>query len=572
MNQYELADIFDRIAGLLEIKGEVVYKTAAYRKAADSLRNFSGDLKQFHKENHLTDIPGVGKAISEKIGELLDTGKLGFLERLEEEFPASLIELLEVPDVGPKKAAMFYKEAGITSLTELESAAKEGKLRHLPGVGEKAEARILAGIEAVNRRSTRLPLGTVLPLAERWAAWLRRLPEVATADAAGSVRRRRTTIGDLDLVAASNEPEKVMDAFVHHPEVKRISAHGDAKSSVELHNGLSAQLWIQPPERYGSLLLHVTGSKEHNVHLREIALQHGYSMSEKGFLAEDESERTFADEESLYAALGLPWFPPELRENRGEIEAAIAGRLPRLIEMGDLKAELHAHSEWSDGALSILAMAEAARERGLKVLAITDHSQSLGVANGLNANRLREQRKAIAAAQEKLGESIRLLQGAEVEIRADGNLDYPDDVLAELDIVIASLHVGLRQPRQEVTARLINAIRNPRVDLIGHPSGRMFPNREGADLDWDAVLAAAKDHGVALEINAHPDRLDLDDAYAFRAVEMGILLSINTDAHRPENYDLRDYGVAIARRSWATPENVINAWEPQKLLDWLQNR
>lgn len=572
MNQYELADIFDRIAGLLEIKGEVVYKTAAYRRAADSLRNFTGDIEEMHKEKRLTEIPGVGKAIAEKIGELLDTGKLGFLERLEEELPATLIELLGVPDVGPKKALLFYKEAGITSLAELEAAAREGKLRHLPGIGERTEARILAGIEAIQRRSTRLPLGVVLPAAERWVAWLRSLPEVEQADAAGSVRRRKTTIGDLDLVAASNEPQKVMDAFVHHPDVKRISAHGDAKSSVELRNGLNVQLWIQPPERYGSLLLHVTGSKEHNVHLRDLALQKGYSLSEKGFISEDKGERLFADEESLYKALGLPWFPPELRENRGEIEAAFQNRLPKLIELGDIHAELHAHSNWSDGALSILDMANAAKARGLKVLAITDHSQGLGVANGLSIERLRAQRNEIEAAREQLGDSILLLHGSEVEIRADGKLDFPDEVLAELDIVIASLHVGLRQPREAVTARLLNAIRNPHVDIIGHPSGRMFPDRGGADLDWDAVLDAAKEHRVALEINAHPDRLDLDDVHAYRAVAMGIPLSINTDAHRPENFDLLHYGVAIARRAWAAPENVINTWPPEKLLDWLSGQ
>ncbi len=332
------------------------------------------------------------------------------------------------------------------------------------------------------------------------------------------------------------------------------------------------QLWIQPPERFGSLLLFVTGSKDHNVRLRELAQRKGLSLSERGLIDEEGNLQTFATEEGVYNALSLPWIPPELREDRGEIRAAREHKLPKLVQLSDLRSELHAHSTWSDGAVTIEQMARAAMERGLQALAITDHTHSLGIANGLSVERLREQRVEIDMVQTKLGDSIKLLQGAEVEIRADGSLDYPDEILAELDVVIASLHVSLRQPREAVTARLLKAIQNPNVDIIGHPSGRLLPNREGADLDWDVLLPAARESGVALEINSSPNRLDLDEVYARRAAEMGIPLSIDTDAHSPDNLDLREYGVSVAQRAWVGPEDVITAWPIDRLTKWLGNR
>ncbi|GIV65736.1 MAG: DNA polymerase/3'-5' exonuclease PolX [Bellilinea sp.] len=569
MNNQQLAGIFERIANLLEINGEVVYKTLAYRRAAESLRSYPREAEELYREGKLTEIPGVGKAIAEKIEELLTTGKLGFLERLEQEVPPTLLELLEIPDVGPKKVALFWKQAGITSLMDLESAARDGHLRHLPGIGEKSEKRILAGIEALRRRSKRMLLGTVRPIGLRWLNWLRGLAGVGEAELAGSLRRWKSTIGDLDLVAAADDPSAVMDAFVHHPDVVRILAHGENKSSIELSNGLNVQLWLQPQEKFGSLLQFVTGSKDHNVRLRELAQRKGFSLSEHGLTTQDGQEHYFSNEKALYQALGLEWIPPELREDRGEIQAALEGRLPDLITLSDLQAELHSHSTWSDGALSILDMARAAKARGLKMLAITDHTHSLGIANGLDAERLREQRKEIDAAQAELGNDFILLQGAEVEIKADGSLDLPDEVLAELDIVIASLHVSLRQPREEITTRLLRAIRNPHVDIIGHPSGRLLPNREGADLDWELILTAACEENVALEINANPSRLDLDEVHARRAVELGILLSINTDAHSPADLELAEYGVSVARRAWVSAAQVLNTRSPTEIRRWL---
>ena len=568
----QLAESFTLIANLLEIKGEVIYKILAYRKAADSLENLGRDVNDIWREGKLTEIPGVGKAIAEKIDELLSTGKLVFLEKLSAEVPPSLVELLQVPDLGPKKAAVFWKQLGITTLTELEAAAREGKLRHLPGMGEKSEGRILAGIEAVARRTDRIPLGKAWPYAQELLAQLRALPAVTAAEVAGSLRRMRATVGDLDLLVAASDSAQVMQAFTGHPDVLRVLGQGETKASVEFSHNLRAQLWVHPPDRFGTALQYATGSKDHNVRLRELALKKGLSLSDQSFLRQDGTEILCATEEEVYKLLDLPWVPPELREDRGEVQAAVAGKLPTLIGLSDVLAELHAHSTWSDGKLSIREMANAARQRGLKVLAITDHSGGLGVAGGLKAEDLGKQRLEIDAVQSELGDSLLLLQGCEVEIRADGTLDYPDEVLAQLDIVIASLHVSLRQPREQVTQRMLNTIRNPHVDIIGHPTGRMIPNREGADLDMDAVLAEAAKQGVALEINAHPSRLDLDDIYARRAAELGILLCINTDAHSASDFDMLFFGVATARRGWIKPNDVINTWETQRLLDWLKAR
>lgn len=572
MDNYALAEIFDRIGSLLEIKGEVVYKYLAYRKAADSLRNLGQDVNQIAKEGRLTDIPAVGKAIAEKIDELLRTGRLEFLEKLEAEIPPSLVELLEVPDVGPRKALMLYKQAGIKDMQELEAAVREGKLEGLPGIGAKTEQRILAGIDAVKRRSKRMTLDTARGHAARWVAWLREQPGVVHAEAAGSLRRWKTTIGDLDLVAAAADPDPIMEAFTNHPDVRQVLGAGPNKSSVELKNGLNIQLWIQPPENWGSLLQFVTGSKDHNVRVRELAQKKGLSLSERGFLREDGSEQACATEEDVYATLGLEWMPPELREDRGEVSAAKTNKLPALVRVEERLAELHTHTNWSDGAATMEEMVSAAMDRGLRVYAVTDHSAGLGVTNGLTPERLIQQRQEMDALQKKLGDRITLLQGSEVEIHADGHLEFSDEVLAGLDIAVASLHMGLRQPREQVTERLINAIRNPHIDIIGHLSGRLLPNREGADLDMEAVLQAALESGVCLEINASPYRLDLDEIYARRAAEMGILLSINTDAHRPVELDLAVYGYSVARRAWVRPEQVINTWEPERLLSWLRSR
>jgi len=568
----ELADIFQRIANLLEIKGEVIYKILAYRKAADSLRDFRGNVYDVWQEDRLTDIPGVGKAISEKIDELYTTGNLEFLDRLSAEVPPSLAELLEVPDLGPKKIALFWKELGITNMAGLETAARAGELRALPGMGQKSEAKIIAGIEALSRRTSRTPLWKAWPYAEQLLARLREIPGVKKAAAGGSLRRMRETVGDLDLLVAAEDSSSIMNAFTNLPEIFQVIGSGKTKSSVEFNNGLRAQLWVHPPERFGTALQYATGSKDHNVRLREVALKQGLSLSEHAFTRQDQTEILCDDEKKVYEVLGLPYIPPELREDRGEVQAALAGELPELIKLSDILSELHTHSTWSDGKVSIKEMAIAAKQRGYKVLAITDHSPSLGITQGITVEDIKKQRQEIMAVQEEIGDSILILQGAEVEIKADGDLDYSDQVLAELDIVIASLHVSLRQPKEQVTQRMINAIQNPNVDIIGHPTGRLIPDREGADLDMEAVFSAAAESGVVLEISAHPERLDLNDIHARRAIELGILLSINTDAHSPGELDLMHFGVSTARRGWVEPGDVINTWETERLISWLRNR
>jgi DNA polymerase (family 10) len=526
------------------------------------------------KEGKLEEIPGVGKAISEKIDELLRTGKLEFLEKLEKEVPLSLADWLRVPGLGPKKVALIWKELGITTLPELEHAAKAGEIRRLPGMGEKSEAQVLAGLESLARRSGRLPLGQAYPLVQGIIAALMKAPGVKDASPAGSLRRMRPTVGDLDILVAASDSAPVMQAFTSLPGVLRVLGHGETKASIEFNDGVRAQLWVHPPERFGTALQYATGSKDHNVRLRELALEKHLSLSEHALLKTDGSgEITCATEPEVYAALGLPWIPPELREDRGEVQAAKAGKLPHLIEVADIHADLQMHSTWSDGKLSILEMARAAQRRGMQVIAFTDHSVSLGVANGLSVARHKEQQVEIEAARRELGDRIHILHATEVEIKADGTLDYPDEFLASLDLVLASLHTSLRQPRAQVTARLINAIRNPLVDIIGHPTGRhLLPEQEGADLDMEAVLAAAAESGVALEINAHPSRLDLDDVAARRAHDLAIPIAINTDAHSESDLDMLPYGVAMARRAWLEPKDVINAWPVDKLLGWLKQR
>ncbi len=571
MNNRQLADTFTLIANLSEIKGEVIYVILAYRKASENLMTLGREAGEYWKEGKLREIPGVGKAIAEKIDELLTTGKLEFLEKLKLEVPASLADWLQVPGLGPKKIALIWKTLNITALSELETAAKNGQLRDLPGMGAKSESAILEGIASLARRSGRIPLGRAYPLAQEIIKTLKKVNGVVEAEPAGSLRRMRSTVGDLDILVAAKDSSAVMEAFVNLPGVSRVLGKGETKSSIEFTDGVRAQVWVHAPEKFGTALQYATGSKDHNVQLRQIALAKGLSLSEHSF-TKGKSEIFCATEEEVYKTLGLPWIAPELREDHGEVAAAKANKLPKLIEVKDIKADLQTHSTWSDGKLSMLEMAQAAARRGMKVIAFTDHSVSLGVTGGLSMEDHKKQAAEIRKIQKQLGDKILVLHASEVEIKADGTLDYPDEFLATLDLVVASMHTGLRQPREKVTQRTINAIRNPHVDIIGHPTGRLIPDREGADLDMDAVLNAAAETGVALEINAHPSRLDLDDMYARRAKELGIPITINTDSHSEEDFDNLFYGVATARRAWLTKDDVINCWSANKLLKWLEKR
>lgn len=576
----EIADIFEDVATMLEIKGEIIHRVLSYRRAGETVRELPRDLHAIAAEGTLTDIPGIGDTLAAKINEMLDTGKLEFYEKLAKEIPSGLVDIVHINGVGPKKAKLFWKELNITTVPELEAAARAGKLRDLAGMGAKSEQKIIEGIESLGRQTGRAPLGNALPAAQAMLDVVLAVPGAIEGAIAGSIRRARPTIGDVDLLVASDDATPIMDAFVKMEQIGRILGHGPTKSSVELLNGLQVDLRVLEKARWGTAINYFTGSQAHNIRMRELALKKGYSLNEHAFspvdkdgnIIEDAPKILCATEEEVYATVGLHWIPPELREDSGEIEAAQAGTLPKLITMDDMHADLHMHTTASDGTRSIREMAEEARQRGRQFIVITDHSHSLGIANGLTIERLLAQQEEVRKVDAELGSSIRVFHGTEMDINADGTLDFPDEVLAKLDFVIASLHVSLRQPREQITNRMLNAIRNPNVDLIGHPRAQILPDREPADLDMDAVFNAAKESGIALEINANPRRLDLEAQFARRAVEMGIPLSINTDAHSPDHMDLMMYGVMTARRGWVTAESVINTWPLERFLSWTQNR
>lgn len=569
----EIADIFENIADLLQIKGENIFRVNSYRHAAQTVRDLPRDVYAIYEEGGLTDLPDIGKTIAAKIEEMLTTGKLDFYARLTAEVPLSLVEVLRINGVGPKKAKLFWDSLGITTVAQLESAAREGKLQVLSGMGAKSEQKIIQGIEAFARRTDRVSIGIAYPLAMGILEDLLKLPQALKGDVAGSLRRRRATIGDIDILIASIEAAPIMDAFVGRQDVARVLGHGPTKSSVELVQGLQVDVRVLEPTRYGTALSYFTGSQQHNIRLRELALKQGLSLNEHAFTPTNGGTEILCEtEEAVYAQLGLPWIAPELREDRGEVEAAQVGQLPNLIHLGDIRGDLHMHSTWSDGKLSIREMAQAAKSRGLSHIVITDHSKLSTISGGLTAERLLEQQQEVRAVDTEMGADFRVLHGVEMDIRADGSMDLPDEVLAQLDVVVASLHFSLGQPREQITQRVLNALRNPHVDIIGHPRGQLIPEREPADLDMDAVLAAAKEYDTALEINANPRRLDLDDILARRAQEVGVKLAINTDAHHSDQFELLHFGLATARRGWIEPETVINTWSTERLLAWINQR
>lgn len=571
MNNRELADIFNHIADLLEIKGEIIYKTLAYRRAAESIRLQTGEVGGL-SQKELREIPAIGQAIAEKIKEIHSTGKLKFLQDLEQEVPPSLIDLLKVPDLGPKKAALFWRQLNITSLDELEEAARSNRLSGLPGMGEKSQAHILAGIERLRQQKRRMSIHKALPIAEKWLEKFKAIPHLQEVEISGSLRRWKTSIGDLDFVGASRKPAEVMKTFLAQEGIREVLSQGEAKTSVVTEDGLSLQLWLQPPERFGSLLQFVTGSKEHNVRLREYAIKKGLSLSERGFLDNNLKEILCSKEEDVYHKLGLEFIPPELREDRGEISAAIEKRLPHLLTMEDIQADLHSHTDWTDARASMEEMVQAAIQLGLKMLAITDHSHSATSANGLDSRRWQEQAVAVQALRKKYNKAITILHGMEVDILADGSLDTSDEILAQMDIVLISLHEDFGQQREVITQRLLKAMRHPQADILAHPAGRELPRTEGFDLDWEQVYAAAKENQVAMEIDSNPVHFDLDEIHARQAVERGVLLSIDSDAHATHKLDQLKFGVAIARRAWVEKQSVLNTWPTEQILGWLKNR
>ena len=576
----DIADRFEKIAVMLEIKGEIIHRVLSYRRAGESIRELPRDLRAIAAEGGLTDLPNIGDTLAAKITELLETGKLEFYERLSAEIPPGLVDIVAINGVGPKKARLFWKELGIVTIEGLEAAARAGKLRDLEKMGEKSEKKIIEAIEALSRRTGRTPLGKALPAAQAILQRLLAVPGALEGAIGGSIRRGRPTIGDVDILIASDHAAPIMDALVSMENVARVLGHGPTKSSVELLSGLQVDVRVLEKARWGTALCYFTGSQAHNVRLRNLALKRGFSLNEHAFspvddngsIVEDAPKTLCATEEEVYALLGLPFIPPELREDAGEIEAAQASKLPALITMNDLRGDLHMHTTWSDGTLSVREMAEAAYARGREYIVITDHSRSLGIGNGLSIERLLEQQEEVRRVDAEMKGRIRVFHGTEMDMNADGSLDYPDEVLEKLDFVVASLHVSLRQDRTTITRRVLNALQNPHVDLIGHPTAQYIPDREPADLDMDAIFEAAKVSGTALEINSNPRRLDLEAPYARRAVEMGIPIAIDSDAHAPEQMDLLPYGILTARRGWVEARSVINTWPVEQFLAWTRAR
>jgi len=574
----EIADLLALIADILQILGANRFRIIAFQNAAEAVRNFPQDLTAIHQQGKLQSIPGIGKGIAGALGELFEKGTVKEFDELKEQVPVGVVEMMQVPDMGPKKARRLWEELSITTIAELKSAAEGGQLRQLKGFGAKSEEKILKGIELLAKRGDdRTPIGDARPLALSLVAGLEAaLPAgtIARIEIGGSLRRWKETIGDLDLLCVSSDAAAVMNAFQHLPQVHDVTHAGETKSSVILANGMQVDLRVVEAHHWGAALQYFTGSKEHNVPIRDLALRQGWSLNEygltatgKGEAAEGE-ERFFAEEAELYEFLGLDWVPPELRENRGEIQAARAHTLPALITLDEIRGELHGHSTWSDGSASIEEMAEAARALGYQYWALCDHSTGLGMVGGLDGERLQAQAQEIARLNEQYaaeGSDFRLLRGTEVEILADGSLGLPDEVLAELDVVVASIHSGLRQDRETITERCIKAIRNPHVDILGHATGRLIGSRAPSDIDVERVLQVCLETGTVPEINAHPSRLDLSDVYARRAIELGCKLAINSDAHEATGMSVMPYGVATARRAWATAADVINT-EPLSVM------
>ena len=565
----EVARLLREMGDLLELQGENGFKVVAYRKAARSVESMKTDLEEVSRGGGLESIPGVGKAIAAKIDEYLKTGKIESRERLFRETPPGMAQLLSISGLGPKTVSMLHQKLGVSTVAELEAAAREHRIRRLPRMGPTSEKNILRSIERWKKRSERIPLGVALPIAEEILGSLQKVAGIENLTLAGSLRRGAETVGDVDILATSSSPEAAIRAFVELPRVEEVLMKGPTKASVIIDETVQVDLRIVDHRSFGTVIQYFTGSKEHNVKLRQVALSKGYSLSEYSLTRLADGEELFFDgEEDLYNHLGMGWIPPEIREDRGEVEAALARRLPRLVEVSDIRGDLHVHTDWSDGLHTMEEMVSTARALGYEYLAFSDHSHGLAIANGLAAERLVEKMELVAGLNDKV-EGFSILMGTEVEIRADGRLDYPDEILEGCDVVVASVHSGYNQREREMTNRIISAMESEHVDIIGHPTGRKIGEREAYEVDLERVLEAAARTGTAMEINAHPSRLDLNDRWSRRAKELGVKLAINTDAHSTCGLSAMEYGVKTARRGWLEKGDVLNALGLRELLSHL---
>ena len=571
MKNTAIAKIFSDIADLLELKGENPFKIRAYQKAVRTIEHYPREIKIMLDEGEdLRSIPGIGEAIAKKTTELVTTGRLGYFEALKAEFPEGITNLLAIPGIGPKTANKIATELRISTVDELEQAINEGRVATLFRLGDKTTTNMLQQIQALRRKDQRTLIGEALPIAEEILSALHSIPGVRNLTCAGSLRRFRETLGDIDLMGTADNPKEVIDAFVALPLVGQVLAQGSTKASAIVSGGLQVDLRMVEHDSFGSLLQYFTGSKQHNISLRERGRRQGLKLSEYGIttIATDKLEK-FASEEEFYHRLGLQYIPPELREAQGEIERAEQGTLPRLVELSDIKGDLHVHTDWSDGHNSLEEMALAARDLGYQYIAITEHSGGRGIAHGLDVERLRKQIAEIRALNERLS-GIHVLSGIEVDIRADGSLDSPHEVLSNLDIVIAAVHSAMNQSEERMTKRVLNAIENPDVDIIAHPTCRLLGEREPIAVDLEAIFHAAAKNNKVLEINAMPDRLDLNDIHAFRARELEVKLAIETDAHSIAHLGFMHFGVGVARRAWCEPRHILNTLSLEELLTFLK--
>lgn len=572
-NKGEVAKIFKEMADFLSIQGENPFRIRAYEKAADAIEHLSGNLDQLIGEGKLDQIPGIGKRMVEKIETILATGSLPEYQKLKSSFPPGLIEILSVPDVGPKTAKLLYEKMSVRSVEELAKVAQEGKLRDLPGLGPKKEENILRGIRLYKTRSSRVLLGKALPLVDGVIAELqKKAPSlIKKVSPAGSLRRGKETIGDIDILATSSNPYALMEIFTTLSFVKEVLARGETKSSILAKEDLQIDLRVVPSDCFGAAIQYFTGSKAHNIKLRERAIKRGLKINEYGVFTKNEDKIAGQEEIEVYRALNLPLIPPELREDRGEIEAAEKNLLPHLLEEEDIKGDLHIHTDQSDGMHKIDEMVERAREKGYQYIAITEHAFSLKVAGGLSPKDLLLQIRNIRKLNSRLSD-IKVLTGIEANVRLDGSLDVPDEILSELDVVIAALHTGFKQDEKTITERVIKAIRHPLVHILAHPSGRLLGEREAYAVDLDKVLDVAAEEGVWLEINSQPERLDLTDYWAMEARKRGIKMVVNTDAHSKESLDFIHLGVVTARRGWLEKEDVVNTLPVNDLVTQLKRK
>lgn len=570
LDKMRIAAILDEIGTFLELKGENPFRCQAYHNAARAIAQLEGDLGEWIEQQRLTEIPGIGKDLAQKIETLYKTGRLEQYEELRREIPAGLLELLRVPGLGPKKAKALYDNLGIDSLSKLRQACQEGRVAKLRGFGEKTQQKILEGLAFLDKTGKRVLLAEAEYLADRICGELRKLKEIIRIQACGSLRRRKETVGDLDILVSSNHPKIVMDKFVSLPEVIQVTAHGETKSSVVLENGLNCDLRVVSDEQFPFALHYFTGSKEHNIAMRARAQQFGLKLNEYGLEGEKGAIRA-KDEADIFHALKLDYIPPELRENTGEIEAAAEHRLPKLVEWKDLRGTFHCHTDWSDGRNSLEEMAEAARELGWRYLGIADHSQSLGVARGLDPDRVRQQFAEIDRLNKKW-KDFRILKGTECDVLPDGRLDYPDELLERFDYVVISVHSHFNMSKEEMTRRIVRAMQHPKVTMLGHATGRLLLRRDGYPLDLDQVLKIAAENKVMIEINGQPDRMELDWVHVKHAKSLGVMLVLNPDAHSTTELRYVRYALDVARRGWLEKSNVLNSRTLAQVLQLFKKR